>query len=139
MAKTQISTRIDDTLKQRIDDYVDRHDVTHAGAQRELLARGIDYEEGRLVGERNDDACEQVIHTRNAVYISVGLILVGFAAVLHVLSANLLSAAFMIVGWTAMLKSCSMSGDAWAERVAEVLPHFKQPDPDMKIRRQSDE
>jgi predicted transcriptional regulator len=55
MAKTQIATRIDDTLKRRIDDYAERHDVTKAEAQRHLLARGIDYEEGRLSSPGSGD------------------------------------------------------------------------------------
>lgn len=56
MAKTQIATRVDDTLKQRIDDYAERHDVTKAEAQRHLLSRGIDYEEGRLATGRDEDS-----------------------------------------------------------------------------------
>jgi hypothetical protein len=65
MAKPQIATRVDQRVKERIDAYADRHDITKAEAQRIMISRGLDYEEGRLRpdpdpdGEADDDETDE--------------------------------------------------------------------------------
>lgn len=49
MAKPQIATRVDENVKERIEEYADRYDISQSEAMRHLLTRGLDYEDGNLV------------------------------------------------------------------------------------------
>lgn len=131
MSKPSISGRVPQPLKDDFDEYREKNELSISDAQRELLRKGIE--------DGSDSPREQIIHTRNALYTVTGLISIGFGAVLYMLSATVLSAAFVAVALIALLNSYSMSGAGWAERVGKWLPHFEQPDPDMKVRRASDE
>jgi hypothetical protein len=49
MAKPRIQTRVDENVKDRIEEYADRYDMSKSEAMRHLLTRGLDYEDGNLV------------------------------------------------------------------------------------------
>jgi predicted transcriptional regulator len=120
MPKTQIATRVDDTLKQRIDDYADRHDVTKAEAQRHLLSRGIDYEEGRLAtggdGDRGDAAGDWLIMAQNMAAFgsaSAGMALGIILAVIAVFGIG--------TGWWTMMLTTAVASVACGGAVVWLI------------------
>jgi hypothetical protein len=119
MAKTQIATRVDDTLKQRIDDYAERHDVTKAEAQRHLLSRGIDYEEGRLAtggGEdRGDVAGDWLVMAQNMAAFGSGSAGMALAIILAVV------ALFGIDGWWTMMLTTAVASVAFGGAVVWLI------------------
>jgi hypothetical protein len=51
MAKPQISSRVDDHVKEELTEYAESGDMTEAAAVRHLVRRGLDAEEGQLVAD----------------------------------------------------------------------------------------
>jgi len=56
MPKPRIQSRVDQSQKDRVDDYADENDMTQAEAVRYLTFRGLDYEEGKLSASHEAEA-----------------------------------------------------------------------------------
>jgi hypothetical protein len=138
MAKTQIATRIDDTLKQRIDDYAERHDVTKAEAQRHLLARGVDYEEGKLAppgtdDTEHDDTGDTLLMIQNLAGLASATAALTLALIISIIGVVGISPTWVTMMLTTAVASIAFGGvvtftvakvarASWASRLGVEVP-----------------